>query len=90
MPQNSQTRLQKIMCDADLDHLGRDDFFEKGDLLRKEWQIFRKKMYNDEQWYKLQLKFLEEHEYFTISAKKLRNRGKLKNIEHLKKLIIAK
>ncbi|MFQ5794484.1 MAG: HD domain-containing protein [Candidatus Bipolaricaulia bacterium] len=87
MPQNPQTHLQRILCDADLDHLGRDDFLEKGDLLRKEWEISRGIRYEGDEWYKIQLEFLKNHIFFTESARKLRDTGKLSNIERLEKLI---
>ncbi|MFQ5794485.1 MAG: HD domain-containing protein [Candidatus Bipolaricaulia bacterium] len=87
MPQNPQIHLQRILCDADLDYLGHDDFFEKGALLRKEHKICKGIEYSDEEWNKLQLKFLEEHQYFTNSARKLRDEGKSINIKKLEQLI---
>ncbi len=35
MPQKPQNHLQHIICDADLGNLGREDFFDKGEALRK-------------------------------------------------------
>ena len=87
IPQNPKTLLQKIICDSDMDHLGRLNFLLESDLLRGEWQIHRKKVCTDKEWYRLQLKFLENHQYFTNSAKKLRGKGKIENIKKLKKRI---
>ena len=86
MPQKPRNHLQQIICDVDLDHLGRDGFFKKGELLRKEWAIFLKRNYSDREWYKLQIDFLESHQYFTASARNLRDAGVLKNIERLGEL----
>lgn len=81
IPTNPKNLLEKIMCDADLDNLGREDCFGKGHKYRQELGIPKNK------WNPIQLKFLENHIYYTASAKKLRNHGKQKNIEKLKKLI---
>ena len=75
--------LQKIICDADLDNLGREDFFEKNMLLRKELQEHKIK-YSNKEWYQLELKFLQKHRYFTQSAIATRREGKLHNLEILK------
>ena len=37
LPQKAQTKLEEIVCDADLFHLGTDDFLEKNKLIRKVW-----------------------------------------------------
>ncbi len=78
MPQKPKTHLEKILCDADLDNLGREDFFEKGEGIRKELGVEKNK-----QWYKNQLNFLKGHKYHTESAQKLRNKGKIRNIAYL-------
>ena len=36
LPRNPQNLLEEIICDADLYHLGTNDFEKKGDLLKKE------------------------------------------------------
>jgi uncharacterized protein len=82
IPQLPGTLLEKIICDADLDYLGRDDFFSIGDNLRKEflqYQIVR----NDEQWEELQLKFLQNHQYHTNSSQRLREPYKQLNFARL-------
>ena len=33
IPQNPKNKLEEIICDADLDYLGREDFFKIGDKL---------------------------------------------------------
>lgn len=87
MPQNPKTRLEEILCDADLDYLGRSDFEIKSDLLRAELQIFMKTSYPNISWYLKQIDFLKNHTYFTDSAKKLRDKGKQRNIRELENRI---
>ena len=38
IPQSPNNKLEQIICDADLDYLGRDDFFSIGDTLFQELQ----------------------------------------------------
>ena len=79
IPQTPHNKLEKIICDSDLDYLGRDDFFTIGDKLYDELCMYGI-ISNENEWNKLQAKFLEKHRYFTTSAKKLR---KEKKDEHL-------
>lgn len=71
IPQTPLNRLEEIICDADLDYLGRDDFFKIGNGLYEELCMYG--IINSEaEWNKLQVRFLEKHKYFTKTARKLR------------------
>ncbi len=76
-------RMEEILRDADLDYLGRDDFHEISDNLKKELMA-RDMVQSDKHWDELQVKFLETHNYFTETAKKWRNPLKLKHLEEIK------
>jgi hypothetical protein len=82
IPQSPKTGLEKIICDADLDYLGRDDFFEIGDTLRKEFLHFHI-VASDKDWEALQLKFLTAHKYFTNDSKKRREPYKQLHLQKL-------
>lgn len=84
VPQRPETHLQKIICDADLDYLGRDDFHPIADTLKQELMAFGK-ISNEKEWDQIQVKFLESHKYFTESAKKYRVPKKLIHLEEVKK-----
>jgi uncharacterized protein len=84
LPQSPATHLQRIICDADLDYLGRDDFFPIGDNLRKEFLHF-KIVPDNEAWEKMQLNFLKIHHYHTKSSQDLREPVKQKNYTELLK-----
>lgn len=77
-----KTQLEMILCDADSDNLGRDDFFEKGELYRKELGIE-----DAIKWYEHSIKFLEGHQFYTTSAQRLRNAKKAENLAKLKEMI---
>lgn len=67
IPQMPHTHLERILADADLDYLGRDDFFTIGDKLFNELSVFGFLSTEDE-WNRLQVRFLENHHYFTQTA----------------------
>lgn len=83
IPHNPSDHLEQIICDADLDYLGTDEFHFTADKLKKEL-IERDIVQNDVQWDELQIKFLESHKYFTKTAIKLRKENKLARIEEIK------
>ena len=76
-----------IICDADLDYLGRDDFFTISDTLRRELRDHGK-INSDRVWDEIQVKFLTMHRYFTNSAKKLRESKKMEHLEVIKQRLI--
>jgi uncharacterized protein len=86
LPQAPATTLEKIMTDADLGVLGRDDFMFQNGNLRHELAFFGKK-YSDAEWFTGQIKFLDTHTYFTLSAHALWDAGQLKNSSDLKRAL---
>ncbi|GAB4168236.1 MAG: hypothetical protein Kow00108_01220 [Calditrichia bacterium] len=87
MPHNPNTLLEKIICDADLDNLGREDFYIQTELLRLE---LAKNGINvsPRQWYAINLpKLFEMHQYFTETAKRLRNPLKEKHLDEILELV---
>lgn len=70
------TLLEKIMCDADYDYLGRNDFKKIADTLYKELNEYGHK-FSIEEWNNIQIKFLKKHEYYTESSLTLRKPKKL-------------
>lgn len=69
MPQTPDGQLEQIICDADLFHLGTDTFDEKSRLLRKELNEFGDNSVSKKDWRKINIRFLERHEYFTAYGK---------------------
>jgi uncharacterized protein len=82
VPQKPVGILQEIICDADLDYLGRQDFYKLGDNLRKEF-LHYKIVDTDDQWETLQLKFFHNHHYHTASSKSQRGPVKQKHYAEL-------
>ena len=83
VPQKPTTPLQEIICDADLDYLGRNDFEAIADTLRREF-LANKIVNNNREWDELQIKFLEQHTYFTAHSRKHREEKKRGHLEEIK------
>jgi predicted metal-dependent HD superfamily phosphohydrolase len=83
IPQEPGSELEKIICDADLDYLGRDDYYPISNTLFKELQSLGK-IKTEEQWKALQIGFLEAHHYHTDFAIENRQPEKEKRIAELK------
>jgi predicted metal-dependent HD superfamily phosphohydrolase len=86
LPQNPSTKSQEILCDANLDYFGREDFFVRNELLRLE-EIKHGIKITPREWFEQRLEILEEHKYFTQSAKNLRQKKKEQNIQEIKILL---
>jgi class 3 adenylate cyclase len=67
LPQSPSNHLESILCDADLDYLGRDGYRPIAESLRQEWATGGWTMSQDE-WEAIQIDFLTKHRYFTRSA----------------------
>ena len=83
IPQRPETELEKIICDADLDYLGRDDYYSISNTLFQELKSLGK-IETEEQWNALQIGFLEAHQYHTAFAIENRQPEKEKRIAELK------
>jgi len=88
LPQNPKNLLEELMADADLDVLGRDDFFISTHKLQAELRAYGRPT-TQREWYRIQLHFLKSHRYFSTVAKVLREEQKQRNIEGLKALLVA-
>lgn len=78
--------MEHIICDSDLDYLGRDDFFVRSTKLLLEWKLLHIHNYSLSEWLNIQIDFLEEHQYYTETAKQLRDETKQKNTEEIREL----
>ncbi|WP_031428280.1 HD domain-containing protein [Flavimarina sp. Hel_I_48] len=84
MPQNPQTKLQRIICDADLAHLGKPSFTDENRRLRLEWASHCDMRFSDREWVNMNIHFLELHDFKTSYGRINYNDQKNKNIRLLK------
>jgi glycosyltransferase involved in cell wall biosynthesis len=78
-----------FICDADLDLLGRSDFWELNRDLLNETLHFSMNPPSEEAWLCGQLRFLETHHYFTHEARLLRDQGKAENTHRMLEAVHA-
>ncbi len=88
IPQTPHTLLEKIICDADLDYLGRNDFHKISNTLFEEMKIYNN-LHDEKEWNKIQKKFLENHQYYTAYGKKNREHKKQQYLQQINKLVAS-
>lgn len=88
IPHNPQNHLQEIMCDADLDYLGREDFPPISDNLRRELVAYNI-IKTPKEWDGIQVRFFGLHKFFTASAIKMRSAKKQEHLQMIMKRLEA-
>ena len=86
LPPRPTNLLENIICDSDLDYLGRSDFIPVSNTLFEELKA-QNKMGSLNDWNKIQVKFISGHQYFTETARSLREVNKQLQIERIQSLI---
>ena len=81
-----ETLPEKILIDADLDYLGREDFIPISQKLYLEWKN-KGKVKDLHDFYKIQYDFLKNHRFHTSTSKKRRQKVKEKHISKLKEIL---
>lgn len=84
-PGDPQSLPEKIICDADLFHLGTEEFIVADNLVKKEFELQHSFVPVD--WNEMTLSFLEAHRFHTGYCQGLLNEGKIKNINLVMGLI---
>lgn len=69
VPQHPKNKLEEIVADADLEYLGTAAATKKANKLFKELKYINP-LLTKQQWHKIQIKFLNQHHYFTPYCKK--------------------
>ncbi len=90
MPQSPLSQIEKILCDADLFHLGGNDFKAWTQRLKQEQEAFFRKEVSKKDWRQRNLEFLESHQYFTDYAQKKQEPKKQEWLKQLRKKLGGK
>lgn len=85
MPQSPLSQVEKILCDADLYHLGNGDFKKMSQQLKQEQEGYYNKPVSKRDWRQRNLEFLESHQYFTDYAQQKLEPQKQEWIRQLRK-----
>lgn len=86
IPQTPHNLLEEIICDADLDYLGRDDFFPISNSLFREMKV-RGMVTDENDWNIKQVSFFKVHHYFTSTSKRMREKEKQKHLQMIEAMI---
>ncbi|MBK8518534.1 MAG: phosphohydrolase [Saprospiraceae bacterium] len=77
LPQSPTNLLEEIICDSDVDYLGTHLFYQIGATLFEEFLVY-KVVKDEESWDRVQIKFLNNHKYFTSYGQRFREPVKRK------------
>ena len=84
MPQHPVGLLEQIICDADLFHLGGDNFKDRNKLMRREAEAFCGKEIDKNEWRLKTIALFEAHHYHTDYCQDLLTAKKELNLQELK------
>ncbi|UXP33454.1 DUF5706 domain-containing protein [Reichenbachiella agarivorans] len=87
MPQSPKSKMEEILCDADLHHLSTPRFQEKSEMLMTELSQVTGIYIEKNEWYKKTYQFVKEHKYFTKYAKQNLESVKQENLRRLEEKI---
>jgi len=85
MPQSPMSRMQSILCDADLSHLGNALYWDRCGKVRQEILLTRDNVMTDIEWVDFELNFMLNHHYHTGEGERLFGEQKRKHIRQLEK-----
>jgi len=83
LPANPGNLAEMVICDADVEYLGRSEFYELSALLRMELFLLGRG-FTEPEWLDFEIKFLTNQHFFSPAAKRLRNPGKLRHLRELR------
>lgn len=84
---NPKNIFEKIIKDADMDNLWRDDFEKKSSDIKKELETIKKIKIKDPEWKHSIVQLLAEHKFNTNSQQKERNLKKKENLEKMVEIL---
>ena len=80
------TSLEEILCDADLQHLGSEDYLTWSMLLKEELELQNNVHLTDREWNRENIAFFKTHLYYTPKARLLWEDQKQKNLTLMLKI----
>jgi uncharacterized protein len=86
IPQKPKTKLEQILCDADLLYLGTDDFIKIGNTLYEELKE-NGKLTTINEWNEIQVPFLQKHHFHTNFVVKNFSKKKAQNLRKIIQLL---
>jgi predicted metal-dependent HD superfamily phosphohydrolase len=69
LPQSPNNKVEEVLCDADLHHLGSEEFFDKNELFRVELERRFSNTFSEYEWLEKTIDFVTGHKFFTRFAR---------------------
>jgi uncharacterized protein len=88
VPQQPKTQLERVIADADLDYLGREDFYQIASTLFEEMKHYFN-VTDEKEWNRTQLHFLKQHHYHTRFGIDHRDPIKQQRIREIESLVLG-
>ncbi|MBI5730708.1 MAG: HD domain-containing protein [Ignavibacteriales bacterium] len=70
VPQRPKNKFEKILCDADLFHLGKETFFDRNDKYRVEYENHLGHKLSERDWLVKTIDFVKDQSFYTGYAKR--------------------
>lgn len=83
VPQKPKTLLEKIICDADLNHIGKKNFIDRNNMFRSEHEFHLGRKLTEYEWLTKSIDFLTRHRFFTSYAHQYFLEKKKENLQKL-------
>ncbi|PHI19305.1 HD family phosphohydrolase [Lewinellaceae bacterium SD302] len=83
MPHDPQNLLERIVCDADLSHLGESSYWDRCGRVRQEFALTRDMIMSDQEWIDFELNFMLGHDYQTEAAREIYGDRKDRHVKQL-------
>ncbi len=80
--------LEKIIKDADMDNLWREDFWDKNEKMKQELETIKRIRINDPEWHHASLDIMEGHTFYTPTEIQERKAMLNSNMEKLKQQLL--
>ncbi|HMR42363.1 MAG TPA: DUF5706 domain-containing protein [Saprospiraceae bacterium] len=85
LPQQPASLLEEIICDADMSHLGKKNYWDRCGCIRQEFLMTRNTVMSEQEWVDFEINFMTNHRYHTTFAQELYDKRKHKHIRQLVK-----
>ena len=87
VPQNPDSEISKVLCDADLMHLSSKEYFDSVEPMRKEWKLSGRSDLSELEFHMQSVNFFEKHRYHTEYGREVLEKLKMNNLNLIRQKI---
>lgn len=86
-PQRPNNLMEMAICDADFFHFATENYLNQAQSLKREWEEKLDIHYSQQEWDRMNLSMLQNHQYFTAYGRSKLQEKKEKNIQRLLRVL---